>query len=84
MATGVALGLKEIFQPTNNEPVITAEAPGDPPDADQRLRVILDPDDPTKSVAILPTRSTPTGPAAPGGVDSTDGPDSIDGNGDRT
>jgi hypothetical protein len=50
----VALGLKEIFQPTNIEPVITAVAPGDPPDASERLRVILDPDDPTKSVAILP------------------------------
>lgn len=59
MATGVALGLKEIFQPTNIEPVITAEAPGDPPDADERLRVILDPDDPTKSVAILPRARGP-------------------------
>jgi hypothetical protein len=66
MATGVALGLKEIFQPTNNQPVITAPAPGDPPDADERLRVILDPDDPTKSVAILPKN------AAPNGVDSID------------
>ena len=54
IATGVALGLKGIFQPTNIEPVITAEAPGDPPDANERLRVTLDPDDPTKSVAIIP------------------------------
>jgi hypothetical protein len=60
VVTGVALGLKEIFQPTNNEPVITAVAPGDPPDADQRLRVILDPDDPSKSVALLPP-ITPAG-----------------------
>jgi hypothetical protein len=59
IATGVALGLKGIFQPTNLEPVITAEAPGDPPDADERLRVILDPDDPTKSVAIIPRASGP-------------------------
>jgi hypothetical protein len=59
IATGVALGLKEIFQPTNVEPVITSPAPGDPPDADERLRVILHPDDPTKSVAILP-KSTGT------------------------
>jgi hypothetical protein len=66
IATGVALGLKEIFQPTNNEPVITAEAPGDPPDADERLRVILDPDDPTKSVAILPkTPRDSSPPVAP-------------------
>jgi hypothetical protein len=55
----VALGLKEIFQPTNIEPVITSQAPGDPPDADERLRVILHPDDPTKSVAILPKDSSP-------------------------
>jgi hypothetical protein len=53
IATGVALGLKEIFQPTNIEPVISAVAPGDPPDPDAPLRVILDPEDPSKSVAIL-------------------------------
>jgi hypothetical protein len=57
IATGVALGLKEIFQPTTNEPVITAEAPGNPPDGGNRLRVILDPDDPSKSVAILPQKA---------------------------
>jgi hypothetical protein len=55
MATGIALGLKEIFGPNDMEPVLTAEAPGDPPDADERIRVILDPDDPSKSVAIMPT-----------------------------
>jgi hypothetical protein len=60
IATGVALGLQEVFYPTDNEPVITAEAPGDPPDADERLRVILDPDDPTKSVAILPPQPPPS------------------------
>jgi hypothetical protein len=62
VATGVALGLKEIFQPTNIEPVITAEAPGDPPDDENRLRVILDPDDPSKSVAIVPPTSGDTTP----------------------
>ena len=36
------------------EAVIVAPSPGDPPDAAERLRVILDPDDPTKSVAIVP------------------------------
>jgi hypothetical protein len=54
MATGVALGLQDIFYPTNNEPVISAEAPGEPPDAGERMRVILDPDDPTKSVVVIP------------------------------
>jgi hypothetical protein len=65
LATGVALGLQEVFYPTDNEPVITAEAPGDPPDADQRLRVILDPDDPTKSMAILPAGPAAEPPAEP-------------------
>jgi len=56
------LGLKEIFQPTNIEAVITAEAPGDPPDSENRMRVILDPDDPTKSVAILPPSASDAAP----------------------
>jgi hypothetical protein len=54
VASGIALGLQQVFAPPMDEPVLTAEAPGDPPDADQRLRVVLDPDDPTKSIAILP------------------------------
>jgi hypothetical protein len=70
IATGVALGLKEIFQPTNIEPVITSPAPGDPPDADERLRVILHPDDPSKSVAILPKS---TGSARTRAIDGTGG-----------
>jgi hypothetical protein len=61
MATGVALGLQAVFYPTDNEPVITAEAPGDPPDDGERMRVVLDPDDPTKSVVIFPAPpSTPS------------------------
>jgi hypothetical protein len=59
LATGVALGLQNVFYPTNNEPVISAEAPGDPPDASNRPRVILDPDDPTKSIVIMPTAAAP-------------------------
>jgi hypothetical protein len=67
MATGVALGLQSVFYPTNNEPVISAEAPGDPPDADDHPRVVLDLDDPTKSVVIMPkaTRTPPAPPAPP-------------------
>jgi hypothetical protein len=59
MATGIALGLQEVFYPNKNEPVISAEAPGEPPDADDRLRVILDPDDPTKSIVLLPKPASP-------------------------
>ena len=62
MATGIALGLQEVFHPNKNEPVISAEAPGEPPDADDRLRVVLDPDDPTKSTVVVPTSHPVTPP----------------------
>ncbi len=54
VGTGIARGLQAVFAPPADEIVIVAAVPGDPPDADQRVRVILDPDDPTKSVAIMP------------------------------
>ena len=54
VGTGIARGLQAVFAPPADEVVIVAAVPGDPPDADQRVRVILDPDDPTKSVAIMP------------------------------
>jgi hypothetical protein len=53
VGTGIARGLQNVFAPPPNRPVIVASVPGDPPDPD-RLRVILDPDDPSKSVALLP------------------------------
>jgi hypothetical protein len=64
MATGIALGLQEVFYPNKNEPVISAEAPGEPPDADDRLRVVLDPDDPTKSTVVVPKSHPATPPHA--------------------
>ena len=54
IGTGVARGLQAVFAPQVDEIVIMASVPGDPPDADDRVRVILDPDDPTKSIAIVP------------------------------
>jgi len=54
VGTGVARGLQAVFAPHVDEVVIVASVPGDPPDADDRVRVILDPDDPTKSIAIVP------------------------------
>ncbi len=57
VGTGVARGLQSIFAPPANQPVIVASVPGNPPGEDERLRVILDPDDPTKSVAIMPTHA---------------------------
>ena len=54
VGTGIARGLQSVFAPRVDEIVIMASVPGDPPDADDRVRVILDPDDPTKSIAIVP------------------------------
>jgi hypothetical protein len=51
--------------------VIVAEVPGDPPGAGERLRVVLDPDDPTKSVAFVPRPVEPddVSPPEPGPAD---------------
>jgi hypothetical protein len=57
VGTGVARGLQAVFAPPVDEVVVVASVPGDPPDADERVRVILDPDDPAKSVAIVPPPS---------------------------
>ncbi len=53
VGTGIARGLQNVFAPPPNQPVIVASVPGDPPDP-ERLQVILDPDDPSKSIALLP------------------------------
>ena len=54
IGTGIARGLQSVFGSPRQEIAIVAEVPGEPPDADKRLRVILDPDDPTKSIAVVP------------------------------
>ena len=54
VGTGLARGLQAVFAPPAHEIAIVAAVPGEPPDSDQRLQVILDPEDPTKSVAIVP------------------------------
>ena len=55
VGTGIARGLQSVFGSPRQEIAIVAEVPGEPPDADTRLRVILDPDDPSKSIAVVPT-----------------------------
>jgi hypothetical protein len=62
IGTGIARGLQAVFAPQPHEVAIVAEVPGEPPDADTRVRVILDPDDPTKSIAVVP--ATPADPSA--------------------
>ena len=65
VVTGVARGLRDVFAPVPDPPAIVASVPGDPPDADRRVRVILDPDDPTKSIAIVPGGDPPDPPDPP-------------------
>lgn len=59
VGTGIARGLQAVFAPAENQPVIVAAIPGDPPDVDDRIRVILDPDDPSKALAIVPKPPAP-------------------------
>jgi hypothetical protein len=63
VGTGIARGLQAVFAPPADEPVIVASVPGDPPHPD-RLQVILDPDDPSKSVVIVPPPHDDDGPSA--------------------
>ena len=58
VGTGIAHGLQAVFAPRADEVAIVAAVPGEPPDADTRVRVILDPDDPTKSIAVVPAPPT--------------------------
>lgn len=63
IGTGIARGLQSVFGSPPQEVAIVAEVPGEPPDADTRLRVILDPDDPTKSIAVVPSPPADPPPA---------------------
>jgi hypothetical protein len=62
IGTGIARGLQSVFGAPQQEIAIVAEVPGEPPDGDKRLRVILDPDDPTKSIAVVPASPTENSP----------------------
>ena len=66
VGTAIARGLAAVFAPNENKPVVSAPVPGDPPDPDKGFRVMLDPDDPTKSVAVFfPEAEDPEGPGDP-------------------
>jgi hypothetical protein len=67
VGTAIARGLGAVFAPTENKPVVSAPIPGDPPDPARGFRVHLDPDDPSKSVALFsasPDVGEDDGPAA--------------------
>jgi hypothetical protein len=63
IGTGIARGLQAVFAPPADEVAIVAAVPGEPPDADTRVRVILDPEDPTKSIAVVPAAQADPPPA---------------------
>ena len=66
VGTAIARGLGAVFAPSENRPVVSAPIPGDPPDADQGFHVVLDPDDPSKSVAVFgPETQEAPGPGGP-------------------
>jgi len=63
--TAIARGLGAVFAPSENRPVVTAPVPGDPPDPARGFRVVLDPDDPTKAVAVFDAKTEAEGEPPP-------------------
>ena len=63
--TGIALGLQHALEGRREQPAFVIEAPGEPEDPDAPITLHFDPDDPTKTVAIIrtPTVDGCNGPA---------------------
>jgi len=60
--TGVALGLQHALDARREVPGFVVEAPGEPEDPDAPITLHFDPDDPTRTVAVVRGR-TPGPPA---------------------
>jgi len=54
--TGIALGLQHALEERREQPAFVMEAPGEPEDPDAPISLHFDPDDPTKTIAVI--RST--------------------------
>ena len=63
--SGIALGLQQIFEPKRELPAFVMEAPGAPHDPDAPFTLHFDPDDPTKTVAVIRTPTADTSDADP-------------------
>jgi hypothetical protein len=61
--TGVALGLQQALERRREVPAFVMEAPGEPDDPDAPIHLHFDPDDPTKTVAVIRAAAPPP-PAA--------------------
>jgi hypothetical protein len=64
--SGIAIGLRDVLQPKRELPAFVMEAPGEPEDPDAPITLHFDPDDPTKTVAVIrdPARGRPQAPDA--------------------
>jgi len=51
--SGIALGLQQALEPKRELPAFVMEAPGEPEDPDAAITLRFDPDDPTKTVAVV-------------------------------
>jgi hypothetical protein len=53
MLTGIALGLQHALEERREQPAFVMEAPGEPEDPDAPISLHFDPDDPTKTTAVI-------------------------------
>jgi len=51
--TGIALGLQHALEERREQPAFVMEAPGEPEDPEAPISLHFDPDDPTKTVAVI-------------------------------
>ncbi len=51
--SGIALGLHHALEPKRQQPAFVMEAPGEPEDPDAPITLHFDPDDPSKTVAVI-------------------------------
>jgi hypothetical protein len=51
--TGIALGLQHAMEERREQPAFVMEAPGEPEDPDAPISLRFDPDDPTRTVAVI-------------------------------
>jgi hypothetical protein len=63
--TGVALGLQQALERRDQRPAFVIEAPGEPEDEQPLVRLQFDPDDPTKTVAVVRRTDDPVDPDDP-------------------
>lgn len=55
--SGIALGLQQALEPKRPVAAFVIAAPGEPEDPDAMIRLHFDPDDPTKTVAVIRRQS---------------------------